>query len=168
MLGSALLFAPFVLLLLLAAGWDLASFTIPNFIPAILLIAFLVFAISVQMAPGVALSHAAAGGLGLLASFGLFALGYIGGGDAKLFACIAVWLGLNDLPEYVLIASLFGGGLTLVLLAMRRYPLPAFAAGREWIARLHAPSSGIPYGVALSAGALAVLQHTQIFQAVAR
>jgi len=167
MLGSVLLFAPFVLLLLLAAGWDLASFTIPNFIPAVLLVAFFVFAISADMAPGLALSHAAAGGLGLLAGFGLFALGYIGGGDAKLFACVAVWFGLHDLPEYVLTASLFGGALTLILLALRRYPLPAFACGREWIARLHAPDSGIPYGVALSVGALTVLQHTQVFQAIA-
>ena len=64
-------------------------------------------------------NHAAAAGVGLLAGFILFALGYIGGGDAKLFACTALWFGLHDLPEYVLVASLFGGVLTVSLLAAR-------------------------------------------------
>jgi prepilin peptidase CpaA len=112
-------------------------------------------------------SHAAAGSIGLLAGFALFGLGYIGGGDAKLFACVATWFGLHDLPGYVLTASLFGGALTLVLLAGRRWPLPSIAAGQPWIAKLHEPSSGIPYGVALAAGALASLPHTELFSSIA-
>ena len=53
--------------------------------------------------------HFAAGGVGLAVGFTLFAFGFIGGGDAKLFACAALALGWNDLFEYALIASLFAG-----------------------------------------------------------
>ena len=57
--------------------------------------------------------------------FTLFALGYIGGGDAKLFAAVVLWLGLKDLMSYALVATVLGGVLTLALLGLRRLPLPA-------------------------------------------
>jgi prepilin peptidase CpaA len=167
MLGTVLLFAPFVLLLVLAAGWDLASYTIPNFIPVLLLVAFFLLALSTGLTPATIGNHAAAAGIGLLAGFILFALRYIGGGDAKLFACIGLWFGLHDLTEYVLVASLFGGALTVFLLTARRWPLPSVAASQTWIARLHEPSSGIPYGVALAAGALAILPYAEVFRSAA-
>jgi prepilin peptidase CpaA len=97
----------------------------------------------------------------------LFALGYIGGGDAKLFACVMLWIGFHDALVYVLAASLFGGALTLSLLTLRRVPLPAVLAHQSWIARLHDAKAGVPYGVALAAGAFAVLPQTEIFRLAA-
>ncbi len=44
--------------------------------------------------------HLLAGLLGLVLGFALFALGYIGGGDAKLFAVTVLWLGFKDLMPY--------------------------------------------------------------------
>ena len=100
--------------------------------------------------------------------FTLFALGYIGGGDAKLFAAVALWLGFDrDLMNYMLIASLLGGALTLALLALRRVPLPALLTGQSWLLRLHDDRAGIPYGVALAAGAFLVLPQTEIFRLAA-
>ncbi len=107
--------------------------------------------------------HLLACAAGLAAGFALFALGYVGGGDAKLFAAIALWLGFGNLLDFALVASLFGGGLALALIGMRSIPLPAMLAGQGWIVRLHDQQSGTPYGVALSAGALAVLPHTDLF-----
>ena len=98
-----------------------------------------------------------AGFIGLVAGFTLFALGYIGGGDAKLFACVSLWLGMHDLLLYALLASMFGGGLTLGLLAARRVPLPRLLAAQDWLLRLHDEREGIPYGVALAAGAIFIL-----------
>src|SRR5206468_2196987 len=95
------------------------------------------------------------------------ALGHIGGGDAKLFAAIALWLGFHDLTAFALAASLFGGLLTLMILALRQWPLPAMMARQNWIGRLHAANAGIPYGVALAAGAFAILPHTEIFRLAA-
>jgi prepilin peptidase CpaA len=68
---------------------------------------------------------------------------------------------------YALLASLFGGFLTLALLAARAWPLPAFLARHAWILKLHDARSGIPYGVALAAGAFLILPHTEIFKLAA-
>lgn len=166
MLNSLLILAPFVLLLLLAAGWDLASYTIPNFIPAAVVVAFLLFAVNAGYSVADYQSHLLAGLIALVSGFALFALSYIGGGDAKFFAGVAAWFGLHDLLPYVVTASLFGGALTLGLLALRRLPLPAALAGQSWIVRLHEPRAGIPYGVALAAGGIAVLPYTELFRAL--
>lgn len=155
-------------LLAATAGWDLASFTIPNFLQAALIAAFLLFVAAVQLAWPAIGWHLLAGLVGLFAGFSLFALGFIGGGDAKLFAAIALWLGFHDLAAFALAASLFGGLLTLALLALRQWPLPAVMARQNWIGRLHAPKAGIPYGVALAAGAFAILPHTEIFRLAAQ
>jgi prepilin peptidase CpaA len=163
---TVLALVPFIILLFLAAGWDLASYKIPNFISAAVLVSFVLFATSTGLTLPALEGHLVAGVIGLICAFLLFALGYIGGGDAKLFACIALWFGMHDLPEYVLTASLFGGVLTLLLLGIRQWPLPAMLAARPWIARLHEPRAGIPYGVALSSGAIAILPYTDIFHAV--
>jgi prepilin peptidase CpaA len=154
-------------LLATAAGWDLASFTIPNFIQVALLAVFVVLVFALGMSPGVFAMHLLAGLLGLMAGFALFALGYVGGGDAKLFACVALALGLNDLLDYAVLASIFGGALTLCLLMGRKMPLPRFLAEQSWILRLHDEREGIPYGVALALGAFVILPHTEIFRAAA-
>lgn len=155
------------LILVLSAGWDLASFTIPNFLSLALALCFVPFAAAAHLGfPAVAL-HLLAGFVALCLGLALFAAGWIGGGDAKLFAAIALWLGFHDLPAYAILASLFGGCLTLLLLALRQYPLPAGMARQSWLARLHDARSGIPYGVALAAGAFALLPHTEIFRLAA-
>jgi prepilin peptidase CpaA len=151
-------------LLALAAGWDLASYTIPNSLSLVLVLAFALFAVAAHMPPERAAMHALAGALGLAAGFALFAGRFIGGGDAKLFAAVTLWIGFSDLLEYALAVSLFGGALALLLMSLRRVPLPTQFTERAWIARLYNPTSGIPYGVALAAGALAVLQHTEVFK----
>jgi prepilin peptidase CpaA len=151
-------------LLALAAAWDLASYTIPNFLSLALIVAFAIFALLAGMPLASAGWHGLAGLIGLGAGFTLFALGYIGGGDAKLFAAVTLWLGFGNLLEFALIASLFGGGLALALISLRSVPLPAMLTGQSWIVRLHDRRAGIPYGVALAAGALVVLPHTEIFR----
>ena len=151
--------------LLAAAGWDLASFTIPNFLQAVLLAGFAIFALATGMAFGVLGWHLLAAVIGLAAGFTLFALGIVGGGDAKLFACVALWFGIPDLLGFALIASLFGGALTLIMLAFRQLPLPGPLARQAWLLRLHDRKSGIPYGVALASGAFAVLPYTDVFRA---
>ncbi|MFL5239501.1 MAG: prepilin peptidase [Rhizomicrobium sp.] len=167
MTTQLLIFAPFVLLLALAAGWDLASYTIPNFISAILLVAFALMAVTAGNDAASYESHALAALLALAAGFPLFALGYIGGGDAKLFAAVAAWFGMHDLMSYILISSLFGGALTVLLLMARQWPLPAALASRSWIQKLHEPRGGIPYGIALAAGGIAILPYTEVFRAIA-
>ncbi|HSZ73320.1 MAG TPA: prepilin peptidase [Rhizomicrobium sp.] len=163
-MAEILTFIPLLVLLMLAGGWDLASFTIPNFIQAGLILSFIAFALVSGFTLPVAAGHLLAGFVGLAAGFTLFALGYIGGGDAKLFACVSLWLGFHDLPLYALAAAVLGGALTIAIIGVRRFPLPANLAKAPWIARLHDAKSGIPYGVALAAGLIAILPQTEIFR----
>ncbi len=164
MIAEIFVLAVFPVLLAFAAGWDIASFTIPNVIPLCLLAGFVMFLFATHMTAGAAGAHLLGGVIGLLVGFTLFALGFVGGGDAKLFACTALWLGLPDLLSYALVASVLGGALTLLLLTARKLPLPAFLSREVWLVRLHDASSGIPYGVALAAGALLILPQTEIFR----
>jgi len=149
-------------LLALAAGWDIASYTIPNALPLAVLAAFVVFAAAAGFSGAAFASHLAAGAVGLTAGFALFAAGVVGGGDAKLFAATAMWFGFGDLVSYVLAASVLGGGLTVGLLMMRQLPLPQALVRQPWLVRLHDSRAGIPYGAALAAGALLALPHSEL------
>jgi prepilin peptidase CpaA len=46
---------------------------------------------------------------------------------------------------------------------LRAQPLPAFALGWGWLSRLHDQKTGIPYGIALAAGALIVYPSSAIW-----
>src|SRR5438128_7849366 len=116
MFAEILILVALPLLLAAAAGFDIASFTIPNFLPLALLAAFALFAIAAGLSGAMIGWHILAGVLGLLVGFALFALGHIGGGDAKLFAAVALWLGLKELLPYALVASVLGGALALGLM----------------------------------------------------
>jgi prepilin peptidase CpaA len=167
MFAELLIIVALPLLLAAAAGWDAASFTIPNFLNLALAAIFAVFAIAAGLAPAAIGLHVLAGFLGLIVGFTLFGLGFIGGGDAKLFAAVLLWLGLKDLLPYAVLASLFGGLLTLAILLLRQYPLPKFLSRQDWIVKLHDARSGVPYGVALVAGAFFLLPSTEVFRLAA-
>jgi prepilin peptidase CpaA len=167
MIAEFLVLVALPALLAAAAGWDMASFTIPNRLQIALLVAFMLFVAATGMNLSVLGWHLLAGLAGLLIGFGLFAAGWIGGGDAKLFAAVALWLGFRDMMPYAIVASVFGGVLTIGLLVMRGWPLPPFLARYPWVLRLHDRKAGIPYGVALAAGAFMLLPQTEIFRLAA-
>ena len=130
-----------------------------------LLVAFCIMAYVTKM-PATAFAWSMACGLTvLLVTFGMFAMGWVGGGDAKLVSVTAVWMGWSLLLPYLLVASVFGGLLTVLLLAFRRFKLPSFMSERAWAQRLHKPRGGIPYGVALAAAGLFFYPSTQIWLA---
>jgi len=167
MLAEILVLIALPLLLAVAAGWDIASFTIPNFLNLSLIAAFAVFAFVAGLSFPVIGWHLLAAVIALAIGFTLFATGHIGGGDAKLFAAVVLWLGLKDSLPYALVASLFGGLLALGLMLLRNWPLPVFLARQGWILKLHDKQAGIPYGVALAAGAFVLLPSTEIFRLAA-
>jgi prepilin peptidase CpaA len=174
MIGLIFLTVILPALLIVAAISDLSTFRIPNIIPATMLAVFALFLIAMAIG-GSALSwnetslHLLAGVVGLASGIVLFALGWIGGGDAKLFATSCLWLGWDGLLQYAVFTSLMGGILTVAILMLRLVPLPSYLLGQSWLLRLSDRKSGIPYGVALAAAALFVLPGTAIFHlAVAR
>jgi prepilin peptidase CpaA len=157
----------FPALMAFAAASDLFTMTISNRISLALAASFLALALMSGMPAYAMLAHVGAGAVVLVVAFGCFAMGWIGGGDAKIAAGAALWFGFGHLLDYLLYASLFGGALTLVLLQFRQWPLPyQFAAGQPWLIKLHAKESGIPYGIALAIGALTVYPETEWIRAV--
>jgi prepilin peptidase CpaA len=150
----------FPLLMAFAASSDLFTMTISNRVSLILAGGFFLMAFIIGMQPMTVLSHVGAGALVLVIAFVFFARGWIGGGDAKLAAATALWLGFDHLLAYLVYASLFGGLLTLLLLQIRAIPLPSLLSGQQWAERLHRQDSGIPYGIALAASALVIYPDT--------
>lgn len=138
-----------------AAASDLFTMTISNRVSLVLVTGFFAMALFTGMAWPVIGMHVAAGFLVLSVGFVCFALGWMGGGDAKLAASTALWLGWGQLLEYAVFASIFGGVLTLGLLALRGFPLhPPFLLREGWYARITDARTGIPYGIALAAAGL--------------
>lgn len=86
--------------------------------------------------------------------FAFFALNIIGGGDAKLAASTALWLGWSHTGAYILFATIFGGLLTLLILKFRSQLVPERLNSVQWILRLHDSKNGVPYGVALGIAAM--------------
>jgi prepilin peptidase CpaA len=150
-----------------AASSDLLTMTISNRVSLILVGGFVVLAVATGISFSDALAHVGAGALILVIAFACFCRGWIGGGDAKLAAATALWLGFDHLLTYLLYASLFGGALTLLLIQFRMLPLPAPLAGQAWLQRLHQKDAGVPYGIALAAAALCVYPETPWMSAFA-
>jgi prepilin peptidase CpaA len=156
----------FPALMAFAAASDLLTMTISNRVSLALAAGFLVLAAVSGMSAYDILLHVGAGVTVLAIGFACFAMGWVGGGDAKVAAAAALWFGFAHLMNYLLYASLFGGALTLLLLQFRQWPLPVSFAGQPWLARLHAKETGIPYGIALAMGALMIYPETDWMKAV--
>lgn len=90
----------------------------------------------------------------LFVGMGMFAMNWIGGGDAKLLAASMLWMGASGGLPFVLYTAIAGGGFCLLLMTARSH-LPFFAqTGPGWVMRLMQPQGDIPYGVAIAIGAL--------------
>jgi prepilin peptidase CpaA len=149
-----------------AASSDFFTMTIANRVSLILVGGFALLALVIGMTEADVLSHVAAGAAVLAAAFVCFAFGWIGSGDAKLAASVALWLGFAHLADYLLYASLLGGALTLLLIQFRALPLPQLLIDLQLAEQLHSKDGGVPYGIALAAAALLVYPQTEWMRAV--
>jgi prepilin peptidase CpaA len=152
----------------LAAALDLLTMKIPNRISAAMVLAFFPLALLAGLGAADLVHHVAAGLIMLAVGVLLFIPGWFGGGDAKLMAAIGLWIGLENLFPYVFYVAIAGGIIAAVFTSVRSVPLPRMFLGEAWALRLHRYDSGIPYGIALAAGALLVYPHTVWFASLAR
>jgi prepilin peptidase CpaA len=160
MLTDAIRFVFFPALMVIAASSDLMTMTISNKLSLALAVGFFLLAMATGMSLAVVGMHLGAAAVVLIFAFGFFAQGWIGGGDVKLAAATALWFGFGYLLDYLLNAALFGGALTILLILFRQLHLPSVLARQSWILRLHKEGGGVPYGIALAAGALLVYPKT--------
>src|SRR5271165_3481150 len=133
--------AAFPGLMAFSAAMDLTTMKIPNAIPLALAAGYVALAAMVGLPPGEFGWSVACGFATLVLTFAMFSRNWIGGGDAKLAAATALWLGWSAMLDYAAMAAIFGGALALAALAGRALPLPSILARRNWIARLHRPDA---------------------------
>jgi prepilin peptidase CpaA len=150
-----------------AAATDLFTMKIPNRISVVMAVAFLPLALAAGLGLWTILDHVSAGLLMLALGVLLFIPGWFGGGDAKLMAAVGLWIGTESLLPYMLYVALAGGLIAVAFFTVRSVPLPRMLLGQAWALRLHRHDSGIPYGLALAAGALLVYPQTVWFTALA-
>ena len=150
----------FIAIMVWAATSDLLTMRIGNGVVAVLALAF--FPLSL-LSGASAFSLAApvlAGAAVFALGFAAFSVGVMGGGDGKLAAATALWLGFERLPAYLLATALIGGVLALAILAFRARPLPRVLQSRRWARRLHRRETGVPYGLALAPAGVIALHGT--------
>ena len=163
--GATLLLFP--ALMTFAAFSDLFTMTISNRVSIALVFAFFCLALALRVPLGDIGQHILCGAVVLTLTFLLFSFHWIGGGDAKLAAATALWLGFDHLLDYGIYAALLGGALTIGILLLRQWPLPSALVTHGWIARLHNRDNGVPYGIALAIAGLLLYPETKIWLSAA-
>lgn len=141
-------------LVIVAGLKDLTSMTIPNWISGLLVVFFLPAALAVGLPPMQMAVHLGISVLALFIGAGMFALRWLGGGDAKLMAAACLWLGLEGSGMFLLWTGVVGGLFCLALIFARFHSRPYLAGAPGWLVTLMEPKGDIPYGVAIAAGAL--------------
>ena len=152
---EALIFVVFPFCMVFAAVSDMLSMTIANRVSIVLVVAFAVVAPFTGMAWATYGWHFAAAGMVLAVTFLMFAVGGMGGGDAKLMAATSLWMGFNfSLLSYLVTSAFAGGLLTLAILSYRKSPLADLTGRNMFLRHFADPAVGVPYGVALGVGGL--------------
>jgi prepilin peptidase CpaA len=148
--------------MIVGAAYDAATLTIPNWVSLALLALFPIVALNAGfgwMETGI---HLGVGFAALVAGAALFAAGGFGGGDAKLFAAVSLYIGASWFATYIFFVAIAGGFVALAVIAIRWAAKFGIGAQLSWMQHL-LTGKGIPYGVAIAAGGLIVLPGTNLF-----
>jgi len=80
----------------------------------------------------------------------VFALRLMGGGDVKLIAVLALWVGWAALADFAVLVALLGGVFSLLVYVARKLRLYLPWRQRIRTPRLFQEGAPIPYGVAIA------------------
>jgi prepilin peptidase CpaA len=139
-------------LLAVAVLTDVETLRIPNRLCLALVAIYpahvLASPIAVDWPGGLLLAGAVFGG-GLVS----FAAGWVGGGDVKLMAATALWVGPASFVDFLLVTAIAGGAIAVLMLSGIRFTMAQLAdsAGFADIRDVILGRS-IPYGVAIAVG----------------
>jgi prepilin peptidase CpaA len=138
-------------LVVLAALQDIAQLKISNVFPIAITALFAVWLSQTGLEADVwqnLVLFAIVLGFGIF----LFAKSWLGGGDVKLLAAIALWFDLDGGLSLIVWTLIGGGFLALIFMGGRRM-LPARLTAEGGLAALR-KKGPIPYGIAIAAGAV--------------
>ena len=152
---EALIFVVFPFCMAFAAVSDMLSMTIANRVAIVLVVTFAIVAPLTGMEWTTFAWHFAAFFVVLLVTFALFAMGGMGGGDAKLLAATALYMGMSiQLIQYLVVSAFLGGILTVAILSFRSSALSVYTGHSLFLRNFTDAQKGVPYGIALGAGGL--------------
>lgn len=141
----------FLALCLFAALHDVNSLTIPNWLNLTIAGLFVPAAVFSGLPVEILIGHVLAGLAAFVIGFALFAFRVFGGGDAKMIPAVMLWIGPSASLEFVFTMALVGGACALLIVLVRNTVPAAVVPGP-----IRAPfeeKAGVPYGVAIAAGA---------------
>ncbi len=148
---------------------DFRSMTIPNIYAAGIVLAFIpAYAADYFTGNGVEFfsawsSHLMAAGIVFIISFILFTVRVMGAGDSKLCSALALWTGLSGLAPLLFYMAIFGAVLGLATKIMNKKIVFANAHDGSWIDKSQKGHMGVPYGIAISIGAIIAFYQLDYF-----
>ena len=150
-------------LMLLVIWQDVTSFTIRNWLNALVLVLYPVMLVVTPSSVDIPHALMVFGGTFVVMAL-LFGAGFIGGGDAKLIMALSLWVGSKMIIGFVMYMAFIGGALAIAILMLR--PGIIYAFGRmgklEKLPRIFnyhesARKVPLPYGVAIAFSFLILL-----------
>jgi prepilin peptidase CpaA len=162
-LGGKIALAIYIFPLVMAAVTDFRSLRIPNWLTAGLALTFPLAALIAG--PHVDwLSHVEAGAVVFVVGAILFACGVMGGGDVKLLAATALWLGIGQLMPFLFMVALVGGVFAILCVALR-HPLvqTTILATLRRLPAFAQKKMPIPYGIPIAIAGLLMAPLLPIF-----
>lgn len=144
----------FPLAMILAGTGDVLTRRIPNLFVFVLAIGFVPLASASGLPWSYMTEHFVTAAALLAVGYGLFCLGYLGGGDAKLLAVVGLWLGFAPSLLFVLYSALAGGVLAAGVGFLFITRLEAAAWGSSASRFLHHTKPDVPIAYAFAVGAI--------------
>jgi prepilin peptidase CpaA len=141
-------------LVVVAGAHDFFTLRIPNWLNALIALAFFPLALMTGMPMDAMLWHCAAAVVILVVGFGLFSGGFIGGGDAKLLAAAGLWFGWPAVAPFLIYTAIAGGVLALAFQMWSMLKIEQEVREIGWAKRLLNFKADLPYGIAIAAGAI--------------
>ena len=148
--------------MVIATVWDVAKRRIPNLVTgAVALLG--VAAQLVDRGGWSVLSGLGAAVISVALLYRPWTAGGIGGGDVKMAAAVAIWVGLGGMIRYALAVAAAGGIVALVMYSLSRKAIRqdirtnlTLAALQQSLPTVEVRGAGrpsVPYGLAIAAGA---------------
>ena len=148
------------ILMILAAALDLVSLRIPNWLNLLLAALFFPAAWLVSMSGNEVMWHLVAGFGMLVIGYTCFALGFFGGGDAKLIAAAGLWFGTAYTLPFLFYAVMAGGVLAAIVAGMSILGVELEAKHTKIFEHYQKLKPKVPYGIALAVGAIMAIPET--------
>lgn len=141
--------------LVVAAGAsDFLTLRIPNWLNALIGLAFFPMALLTGMPVEAVLWHSLAALAVLVFGFALFSAGLLGGGDTKLLAAAGLWFGWPSLLFFLVFTALAGGVLAIAMKVWKLVEIERDVREGGWMKRWFSFKPDLPYGVAIAAGGI--------------